>query len=463
MSTQANLTTALSEIDCARDIVEFSTVVVARDKQLRKADHPVFLQKAALEFQSRFLPNFEESIRAGRSWGYATTCNAVSRKAGGQVGRDVCERIASRVSLLDHALIGKIGIRALSIFAASFGRHSNRAECRKGAIRIAKFCREESRPLQELNNLSLAALINGFSKWPEEADFRQAAVAIAGDVIRRAGRHHQLSDFTQQGLVSLVNGFSKWPDEAASRQAAATLALEILHRSGRLCEFPQQGLAILVNGFSKWPEELACGQVTIAIAGEVLRRVARFHEFGEQDLANLVNGFSKWPDEAVSRQATIAIASELLHRADQLPHYSQQGLANLVNGFCKWPEDATCRKAAIAIAGEVLWRAVQLPDLTQQGLANLVNGFSKWPEEPAFRRAAVALAREVLRRATQLYDFSQQGLANLVNGFQQLAGGAAVWSSDRCARGRGPSPCRPQDGTLRLHCPGSQGPGDRFQ
>ncbi|WP_338823048.1 hypothetical protein [Bradyrhizobium septentrionale] len=255
MSAEANLTTALSEIDRARDIVEFSTVVVARDKQLRKADQLVFLQKAAVEFQSRFLPSFEDSIRAERSWGYATTCNAVSRKAGGQPGRDACEKIASRVSQIDHALMAKIGIRALSIFAASFGRHSRSSECHYGAIRIARLCREESRSLQELNNLSLAALINGFSKWPEEADFRQAAVAIAGEVIRRANRHHQLSDFTQQGLVSLVNGFSKWPEEVTSRQAAAALALEIVRRPGRLRAFAQQGLAILVNGFSKWPDE----------------------------------------------------------------------------------------------------------------------------------------------------------------------------------------------------------------
>ncbi|MGY3487747.1 hypothetical protein ACVW1C_005630 [Bradyrhizobium sp. USDA 4011] len=234
MSVQTSLTTALSEIDRAVGIVEFSTAVVRRDKQLCKADLPVFLQQAAVEFQSRFLPSFEESIRAEKSWGYATTCNAVSRRAGGQAGRDTCERIASRVSQLDHALMKKIGIRALSIFAASFGRHARRAECRHGAVRIAKFCREESRSLQELNNLSLAGLINGFSKWPEGSDFRQAAVAIAGEVIRRAGSHHQLSEFRQQGLVSLVNGFSKWPEEVASRQAATTLALEILRRPRRV-------------------------------------------------------------------------------------------------------------------------------------------------------------------------------------------------------------------------------------
>jgi len=71
-------------------------VVFTHDKQMRNVDHSVFQQKAAVEFQSRFLPSFEESIRAGRSWGYATTCNALSRKAGGQAGRDVCERVVWR-------------------------------------------------------------------------------------------------------------------------------------------------------------------------------------------------------------------------------------------------------------------------------------------------------------------------------------------------------------------------------
>ncbi|WP_461333274.1 hypothetical protein [Bradyrhizobium embrapense] len=69
MSVQTNLTTALNEIDRASGIVEFSTAVVTRDKQLCKADLPVFLQQAAVEFQSRFLPSFEESIRAEKSWG----------------------------------------------------------------------------------------------------------------------------------------------------------------------------------------------------------------------------------------------------------------------------------------------------------------------------------------------------------------------------------------------------------
>ncbi|WP_128943614.1 hypothetical protein [Bradyrhizobium zhanjiangense] len=144
MSFQTSLRRALGEIDCASDIVEFSTVVVTRDKQLRNVDHSLFQEKAVVEFQFRFLPSFEESIRAGRSWGYATTCNALSRKAGGQTGQDGCEGIASRVSQLDDVLIGTVGVRAFSLFAASFGRHFKRAECRCGGIRIVQLTQSEA-------------------------------------------------------------------------------------------------------------------------------------------------------------------------------------------------------------------------------------------------------------------------------------------------------------------------------
>ncbi|WP_271554255.1 hypothetical protein [Bradyrhizobium sp. CCBAU 45394] len=71
MFFQTSLTRARSEIDRASDIVEFSIVVVTRDKQLRNVDHSVFQQNAVVEFQFGFLPSFEESIRTGRAWGYA--------------------------------------------------------------------------------------------------------------------------------------------------------------------------------------------------------------------------------------------------------------------------------------------------------------------------------------------------------------------------------------------------------
>lgn len=138
MSFQTSLTRALGEIDYAGDIVKCSTVVVTRDKQLRTVVLSMFQKGAAVEFQSRFLPSFEESIRAGRSWGYATTCNALSRKTGGQAGQDVCQRIASRVSHLDGVLIGKVGIRAPSIFVPSFGRHTPKE--RNAAVELSESC-----------------------------------------------------------------------------------------------------------------------------------------------------------------------------------------------------------------------------------------------------------------------------------------------------------------------------------
>ncbi|MGL3104181.1 hypothetical protein [Bradyrhizobium sp. BR 1432] len=74
------LNVALNDIESASHIRAFSTEVVKHGKQLRiMADRAMFLQKAAADFQLRFMARFEEDIRTGTSWGYATTCN-VSRE-----------------------------------------------------------------------------------------------------------------------------------------------------------------------------------------------------------------------------------------------------------------------------------------------------------------------------------------------------------------------------------------------
>ncbi|MBR1005044.1 hypothetical protein JQ560_50565, partial [Bradyrhizobium liaoningense] len=69
-------------------------------------------------------------------------------------------------------------------------------------------------------------LVNGFSKWPGAAGCREATVAIAGEVSRRADSVG-LSRFDPQALVTLVNGFSKWPDAAGCREATVAIAGEV--------------------------------------------------------------------------------------------------------------------------------------------------------------------------------------------------------------------------------------------
>ncbi|MET3582864.1 hypothetical protein ABID19_005926, partial [Mesorhizobium robiniae] len=476
--SETQLNVALHDIYAARDIGRFSRAVVEHDRVLQRAghaNHAMFLQKAAARFARDFVPNWENDVRAWKSWGYATTCNAVSREAGGQAGIEACRAMAARVSQLSDALVNEVEGKALSLFASSFGRHSRAAECRNGMIRIAKVCRDESGILEELNSQSLGLLVNGFSKWPQEStprqatlaiaaeicrrarqlsDFpsqnlstlvngfskwaepnaRQALTAIAGEVLRRSRRRNVwLSDFGHQELSNMVNGFAKWPEDC--RGALVAIASEVSHRAGvpdaRFSAFTSQGLANLVNGFCKCPEEEVFCQATVAIAGEVLRRNrrARLSEFTQQEMANLVNGFSKWPQEAASREAAGAMAGEVLRRADRqtarLPGFNPQHLANLVNGFSKWPQEEWARHVIGAIAGQVGRRVAPgefgLSDFNHQDLANMVNGFSKWPDEAVYRQATIKIATELSRRAREqgLADFTPQELANLVNGFSK--------------------------------------------
>ncbi|MCP3380124.1 shikimate kinase [Bradyrhizobium sp. CCGUVB4N] len=408
--------------------------MVSHDKQLQRAGgeiYATFVRKAAAHFRSQFVPRFEDDIRRGKSWGYATVCNVVSREVGGQEGVGACKAMAARVSQCHGALLYEVEPKTLSLLAASFGRHPQSRTCRNGTIRIAEFCRDEDGALGPLNSQGLSLLVNGFSKWAQREETREGTEAVAREVRRRADRRFRLSDFDQQNLANLVNGFSKWPHAADCRDAMATLASEVLRRASSdfgLSAFNHQDLANLVNGFGKCPEEEAFCQAAVRIADEVLRRDrrARLSEFTHQELPNLVYGFSKWPEQRASRQAAGAIAGEVLrrdHRA-RLSEFSQQELANLVNGFTKWPQEASSRQATGAIAGEVARRAARgcgLSDFNHQDVANLVNGFSKWPEEAVCRQATANIATELSRRAPEqgLSHFSPQELANLVNGFSK--------------------------------------------
>ncbi|CDX43797.1 Shikimate kinase 2 [Mesorhizobium sp. ORS 3359] len=423
----------LDAIYFARDIVGFSCAVVEYDRRLQGADdgiHADFVQKAAAQFRSQFVTRFEEDIRRGKSWGYATACNAVSREAGGEEGVDACKAIAARVSQLNDRLMCEVEPKALSLFAASFGRHPQSRTCRNATIRIAQFCRDEDRALGGLNSQSLSLLVNGFSKWPQRPETRGGAEAVAREVGRRTERRFRLSDFAQQNLANLANGFGKWPQAGDCRDAMIALAGEVLRRTRSdpgLPAFNHQDLANLVNGFGKCPEEEVICQATEMIAGEVLRRSrhSRLSEFTHQELANLVNGFSKWPAQDSFRGATVAIAGEILRRDQhsRLSDFNQQELANLVNGFSKWPQDVSSRQATSAIAVEVLRRdrRSRLSDFNHQDLANLVNGFSKWPEDVSSRQAIVAIATQLSSCALNegLADFTAQELANLVNGLSK--------------------------------------------
>ncbi|MHC2395791.1 hypothetical protein ACVMGC_000335, partial [Bradyrhizobium barranii subsp. barranii] len=142
------LNMALRDIDRARDVYGFSGAVANYGRQLRMLDKPTFLQKAAADFRYRFVARLEEDIRAGESWSYAKTCNAVSGEAGGREGMEACKALAARVSRLDDALMYEVEDRALALLAVSFGRNSRVPECRRGAIRIAEFCCNESRGLR---------------------------------------------------------------------------------------------------------------------------------------------------------------------------------------------------------------------------------------------------------------------------------------------------------------------------
>ncbi|WP_024520499.1 XopAD/skwp family type III secretion system effector [Bradyrhizobium sp. Tv2a-2] len=406
----------------AHDFYQFSRSIVDHTqqnnpKQLKMPGLAAFLQRAATLFKTEFVPRWEDNLRGRQSWGYATTCNAVSREAGGLAGRDACKAMAAQLSQLDSVLMRKVDLKAFSLFAASFGRHTQSSTCRNGTIRIAEFFCDENEALQELNEQGLSLLVNGFSKWPERTECREATITIASEVSRRASRAG-LAHLTQQQLSNLVNAFCKWPNETKCCRATAVIADEVCRRT-HLSDFNPQALTNLANAFCKWPDETRCKRATVAIAREVARR--RLSDFEPQGLTNLLNGFGKWPDERPTRRAAVAIGGEICRR--HLSEFTQQNLALLANGFSKWPKEENSRVAIVAIAEEVLRRG--LSDSTPQGLVNLVSGFSRCPEEADCRAATAAIAGAVVRK--RLLGLTPQGQTVLVNGFSK-------WPKDSTCR-----------------------------
>ncbi len=238
---------------CAHDVRGFSVALVRFAGQLDVADRERFLRRSATTFQHEFVPRFEENVRTGRSWAYATICNQLSQESGGKAGLAACRSLGARLSRLDPALVKKIEFRALALFVAAFGRHPRAVECHEGAIRIAEFLAQEGEPIQQLTSRDLSLLVDGFSKWPDELTIRQAAVRIAEELLRTR-RANRLSSFAYQHLVSLVDGLRKWRQEPACRRAIAAIACELSRRRHRLSAFTRQRWANLVNGSGKWPE-----------------------------------------------------------------------------------------------------------------------------------------------------------------------------------------------------------------
>ncbi|MDH2345509.1 hypothetical protein [Bradyrhizobium sp. SSUT77] len=70
----------------------------------------------------------------------------------------------------------------------------------------------------------LRGLVIGFNKWLQESAARQATIAIADEVLRRDAR---LFDFTKLKSENLLNGFSRWPQDAVGYRTIAEIIREL--------------------------------------------------------------------------------------------------------------------------------------------------------------------------------------------------------------------------------------------
>ncbi|NEJ25726.1 hypothetical protein GR247_37440 [Rhizobium leguminosarum] len=263
----------------------------------------------------------------------ANLVNGFAKWPDEQKTREATVAIAGAIA--DGKLDGFLA-QELANLVNGFSKWPAQAECGRGTLAVARevLRRAGEHRLFEFDLQGLTNLVNGFSKWPDEQKTREATVTIAGAIA-----DGKLDGFLAQELANLVNGFSKWPAQAECGRGTLAVAREVLRRAGehRLFEFNPQNLTNLVNGFSKWPDEQKTREATVTIAGAIAD--GKLDGFWPQAVANLVNGFAKWPQEPECYQALVEIARELGSKRRSFNTFSTLELARIASGLSRGIEE----------------------------------------------------------------------------------------------------------------------------
>ncbi|WP_165505399.1 DUF1601 domain-containing protein, partial [Rhizobium leguminosarum] len=78
-----------------------------------------------------------------------------------------------------------------------------------------------------------------------------------------------LKAFNPQGVANALNALSKWPDTADCKNAANALAGRLVDEPGLRKAFNPQEVANALNALSKWPDTADCKNAANALAGRL--------------------------------------------------------------------------------------------------------------------------------------------------------------------------------------------------
>ncbi|WP_243018067.1 hypothetical protein, partial [Candidatus Cardinium hertigii] len=202
--------------------------------------------------------------------------------------------------------------------------------------------------------------------------------------------NNYLNEFNAQELANLVNGFSKWNQQADTQNACQEIAKyikeKIKENNTYLEAFDSQGLSTLVNGFSKWNQQAdtqnACSKIAEYINQKIKENNSYLEAFNPQDLSTLVNGFSKWNQQENTQNACQEIAKYINQKTNQddtyLNGFNPQGLSNLVNGLSKWQDQADSKDGCLHIAAHIIKEQLIFDAATVQDLVELIASFSRF-------------------------------------------------------------------------------------
>ncbi|UIF89042.1 Type III effector protein (Skwp5) (plasmid) [Cupriavidus necator] len=283
----------------------------------------------------------------------------------------------------------------------------------------------------------MAITVNALSKWPDEADARQAALRLAERVTSDAKLRQRMDG---QHVANALNAFSKWPASHRVSEAVRCLARRLTSEP-QLCQSMEAwAVATALNALSKWPEEDKARDAALRLAERVSSEPQLCQSMEAKHVSNALNALSKWPDKEEARKAALRLAERVSSEPQLCQSMEAKHVSNALNALSKWPGADEARDAALVLADRLTSEAEGDARLREsmdaREVTNALNALSKWPDKEEAREATLRLAGRVSSEPQLCQSMEAQAVANALNAFSKWpdadeASAAALALADR--------------------------------
>ncbi|UIF88817.1 hypothetical protein KAF44_26595 (plasmid) [Cupriavidus necator] len=311
----------------------------------------------------------------------------------------------------------------MAITVNALSKWPDEADARQAALRLAERVTSDAKLRQRMDGQHVANALNAFSKWPASHRVSEAVRCLA----RRLTSEPQLCQSMEAWAVAnALNALSKWPDQAKARDAALRLA-ERVSSEPKLCQSMEaKHVSNALNALSKWPDKEEARKAALRLAERVSSEPKLCQSMEAKHVSNALNALSKWPDKEEARKAALRLAERVSSEPQLCQSMEAKHVSNALNAFSKWPDADEARAAALALADRLTSEAEGDARLREsmdaREVTNALNALSKWPDQAKARDAALRLAERVSSEPQLCQSMEARAVANALNALSKWPG-----------------------------------------